>query len=643
MCARGDGIRRSKDLRAEVGKFPNSTNERKQMSIKTLKNRVAVVAVSALTAGVLSAVAIAPAANAAANVAAGTTQTAAETVGVLNIATALSTTGTAADGDGTHTSATSVGLINVSDVAGGLVAGTTQTAVLISGGKLTVYTGLSTDGTYALLTVENGTLVCDAVGGSQTEAVSNDLTQCATYDADADATDDLNAIITPKSGASTMTVRLYNTTRAVGSAADYIATSASSGTLVGAITVTIASSSAAGAIAASKSGVYYSVDYDTSTGLTADEAAGLGSAAATTLQYASIRIRDIYGTAVATGGLLQASATNGARVILDGTSGVAGTASTAFSTSVADATALTVSNPTNNPLATTVTVTYNGTVIGTKSFAFWGEVAKITWGTPEIGKKGTSAGNEVKFYLADAANNPIYFAYSGSNSTFTPSSGMITSAASDDAVTIATAPAISSAGVITTGIAEFACGATVTNQNIQVQYVNNSGSIITSPSLPVTCAGAAVSYKLSYDKATYTPGEIAVATVSFFDSAGKPSHDNANEEPTAAAVVISNSGMKGTTALVAPANGDNTSQGKVSYSFVVDVTEGTFTNSVTASTVDTAATNAALTATKAATATFTVKAAGTTVTNAEVLKSIVSLIASINKQIQALQKLILRR
>jgi hypothetical protein len=39
------------------------------------------------------------------------------------------------------------------------------------------------------------------------------------------------------------------------------------------------------------------------------------------------------------------------------------------------------------------------------------------------------------------------------------------------------------------------------------------------------------------------------------------------------------------------------------------------------------------------------KIAGTTatVTNADVLKSIVSLIASINKQIQALQKLILRR
>ena len=45
----------------------------------------------------------------------------------------------------------------------------------------------------------------------------------------------------------------------------------------------------------------------------------------------------------------------------------------------------------------------------------------------------------------------------------------------------------------------------------------------------------------------------------------------------------------------------------------------------------------------AQTASYSVKSGATTVTNAEVLKSIVSLIASINKQIRALQKLILKR
>jgi hypothetical protein len=40
---------------------------------------------------------------------------------------------------------------------------------------------------------------------------------------------------------------------------------------------------------------------------------------------------------------------------------------------------------------------------------------------------------------------------------------------------------------------------------------------------------------------------------------------------------------------------------------------------------------------------YSIKSSSTAVTNADVLKSIVALIASINKQIQALQKLILAR
>jgi hypothetical protein len=43
------------------------------------------------------------------------------------------------------------------------------------------------------------------------------------------------------------------------------------------------------------------------------------------------------------------------------------------------------------------------------------------------------------------------------------------------------------------------------------------------------------------------------------------------------------------------------------------------------------------------TVTYKLSTGGDTTTNADVLKSIVALIASINKQIQALQKLILKR
>ena len=641
MCARGDGIRGSKDLRAEIGKFPNSTNERKQMSNKTMKQRIAVVAVSALTAGLFSVVST-PSANAALNVAAGTSSPSAAAE-VMNVATTASATGSAVITSGSEAS---VGLVNVSDIAGGLQPGTTQTAVLLKTGTLVVYSLISatdsaTNNT-VVYTVENGTI------GGLTNGTGTNAARTTGVCSDVSSAANCVASITPNSGATSMTVRMYNAplatyaTDASPTVAEATAAAAAIptlGTLKGQLIVTLADASSAGTVSTAKSGVYFVSTYSASNTATSDTA-GLGSAAATSKQYGAIMIKDAFGTAVAAGGLLQISATNGALVALS--DGV-GTASTAFSSTLANGQGFAVSNPKNTPLSTTVTVTYNGTVIGTKTFGFWGEVSKITFGTPEIGKQGTTSGNEVKFYMYDAASNPIYFTYATVASTFTPSSGMITSAASDDSVTVATAPAIAADGTITTGKMNFACGSTTTKQNIQVQYVNNSGTVITSPLLPVVCAGAAVSFKLSYDKATYTPGEIAVATVSFFDKAGNAAHDNANEEPTAAAVVISTSGMKGTNAIVAPAAGDDTTGGKVSYNFVVDVTEGTFTNSVTASTVDTAATAAGVTATKAATATITVKSSSSTVTNAEVLKSIVALIASINKQIQALQKLILKR
>jgi hypothetical protein len=223
-----------------------------------MKQRIALVAVSALTAGVLS-VASTPAANAAANVAVGTTQTAAVVEGVLNIATKNSDTGSVVTdttlASSVPTALRSVGLINVSDVSGGLVAGTTQTATLISGGKLVVYTGFETNDLGALITVEGGTLACNVTGTTgNTQAINTSATACSAFDASATADDTLVATISPSSGSTAMTVRLYNKASA-SSAASHV-TSSTQGTLVGLINVTVAASSVAGTLAASKSGVY---------------------------------------------------------------------------------------------------------------------------------------------------------------------------------------------------------------------------------------------------------------------------------------------------------------------------------------------------------------------------------------------------
>jgi hypothetical protein len=404
------------------------------MSTKTLRKRIALVAVSALGAGLLSVVAV-PSANAAANVAAGTTQTAAVTEGVLNIATQASTTGsaitTATISSSVPTLAASVGLVNVSDISGGLVAGTTQTAILLSSGTLVVYTEAQTANEGQLITVENGTLTISATAGLA-PAVNATGTAAAVFGAGTNE-DTFVAAVKPASGATTMTVRLYSKTSATSAAAHVV--SGVPGDLVGQITVTIAASSSAGVASTAKSGVYYDAN-NTAGAQTSDDSS---QTAATWYdktpgsQYANIRVRDAYGTAIAsTTGLLQASATNGAIVNITDNTGATGTGSTAFYTGASpDDVQLTVNAPKFMALSTVVTVTYNGTVIGSKSFTFTGPVAAITLGAPaQIQKTNTSGTTDkgISISFADSAGNAVYPA---SGSSYWPSSSLLTNASSD--------------------------------------------------------------------------------------------------------------------------------------------------------------------------------------------------------------------
>jgi hypothetical protein len=86
------------------------------------------------------------------------------------------------------------------------------------------------------------------------------------------------------------------------------------------------------------------------------------------------------------------------------------------------------------------------------------------------------------------------------------------------------------------------------------------------------------------------------------------------------------------------ANAVTKTDGTLVYKYTVGgttaVTAGTYTGTISYTSLSAAAT---------ATPTYKISTGGDTTTNADVLKSIVALIASINKQIQALQKLILQR
>ena len=274
-------------------------------------------------------------------------------------------------------------------------------------------------------------------------------------------------------------------------------------------------------------------------------------------------------------------------------------------------------------------------VVGTKSFTFAGKMAKMTVSKPKIGAlNGTSADLAVVKF-EDAAGNTIYPA---SDSTAYPLNS------STLAITAATATSVvSSAGISTTvpvastgetGKISWSCGAVAGTSKISLAYVNTDGSVVTSNVFDAACAGNVYGYSASFDKASYAPGEVATLSVKFTDIKGNLTNDyNAFVTGTPAAsnvdALISVGGAL--TAVTAPTAADRTTNGVKKYTYTVGSTTGSF-NAIVSFTID-----------DAVTVPFTVKASGTNVTNEDILKSIVSLIASINKQIQALQKLILKR
>jgi len=596
------------------------------MSTKTLRKRIALVAAAALGAGLLSVVAV-PSANATDNAAPGDTSAAAAAA-AFNIATTANTTGSAVLT--ASTAASSVGLVAVSDIGGTRTAGTTQTAILLSTGTLVTY-GLNSDtdtdaNNVIVVTVENGLIV----GNTNVNGINSGRTTAVCYDS---ANDECVVAMAPNTGATTMTVRAYRGAKAAYSSSSATALAAPSlGTLYGQITVTIAASSAAGVMATAKSGVYYDAN-GTAGAQTVDDAsqtAGTWYDKTPGSQYANIRVRDAYGSAIAsTTGLLQASATNGAIVNITDNTGSSGTASTAFYTGASpDDVQLTVNAPKFMALSTVVTVSYNGVVVGTKSFTFTGPVAAITLGAPaQIQKTNTSGTTDkgISIAFSDSAGNAVYPA---SASSYWPTSSLLTNAGSDRTAVYGVLATSS-----VTGYLDWDCDLAASTDALIVEFVNIDGTVVKSPTATVSCAGDAYTYTAGYDKASYAPGEIATLTVTFKDSKGNLANDITSWSSTVPVLTVG-----GGSVATAPTTSDKSALGVKTYSILTITTEGTYQTVTSVPVVKTANSSQ-----KDVITGYTLKSQSTAVSNADVLKAIVSLIASINKQIAALQKALLKK
>jgi hypothetical protein len=611
-----DGIRRSKDLRAGLRKYLRSTNERKKMSKKTNFKRIALVAVASLGFGVLTSVAPANATAAAGDIVVKTA------TGIYNSAADMCANTTLGTVDSAVIPVTSNGLwLTTSATA----TANDDHALVISGPgawktpNTEGYTGSAFAGSKWALT-------------SQTTAQATNITAGGTESAGVLA----DHIALRPTGTGTIKVSVY-------------ATSALA-TLVDVITVTVVSTCAGDAYAASTSYVTTVNSTEAASGSwteTVVDTAGASTVVDAGKGYVKVKLNDAYGAPLATSGALIATATGAncvTGVVLYNGNLVAGKSATSVLSTIADDVVVIVEQTAaGTPSSCSVAMTFNGTNIGTKTFTFEGAPSKITVSDITVGIVGTANSGLYRVSVTDSAGNPLSGQVISASSTeannaaalasgvisnVQDTSGAATVSASDasDGKTTAVAYA-DRAGSNMTG---YTCAAEGTAKlTVRTPVDSAVSSYITSAPFTVACGGALDTWALSMDKASYSPGEIATLTLT-----GKTAKGN----PVGTFVFLSGVeySFGGMTAITAPTNNDvfSTGLGTKSYKFSVGTTEGSFVGSFkTTGTTDDAA----------ETVQYKIASSTATVSNADVLKSIVALIASINKQIQALQKLILKR
>jgi len=602
-----------------------------------MRKRISLVAVTALTAGVLSVVA-APVANANIQnqntimIAAG---------GGLKVGTGTNTSGattTAAD-----TSARSLGLLYKDPTTT-----TAQTATVIAGGAL-VLISFETAATSQAFSATAGTFGTP-VGGGGTQAATTVEYGTGNTSIMLSST---NATAVAVRWAAPTTAGTYTLSLSVSTAATNFTTLATKGdgTVRGNVTVTVVAASAGGSYSAANSACYVA---DSSTAVTVDSTTKLQNAASA---YIQLNLKDAYGSALDNGNIV-ATATNGGLISIGTGSQSVGTASTvvAYDNGVSAGDTygtVRLSQPTAGaPLTSTVTITYNGTTVCTKTVTISGAADSMTIGfvgSGDIGtgtanaywlinETGVATGRTAGHYLValkDSAGNIVNPA---STDSFSMDSATTTTTVT--ALTVAIADRATSTSYSATDVwswtpGTFTCGPTAGSSKVKLKHTDAATGKIVSGEFTARCADRPATYTASFDKASYVQGEIATLTVKFFDSKG-----NAANSTDAIGALTETVSMMTRVSGVGDANTRAKENGTRSYTYTVGTTTG-----LTAGTYNGLIEFASLTALGGTTQTVTYKVSsgGDTTTNADVLKSIVALIASINKQIQALQKLILKR
>jgi len=402
------------------------------MSTKTIKQRIALVAVSALTAGLFTVVS-APVANA--TVVAGQSAyaaasqlvigTNADTDGTPNVPTAeqlsslvsqipLTSVGWIAD-----TNATSGGSSSVSSIGTSVTGGITRTGVIQAGGSISfaATSAVSTATSVGVSVIVTGGTIGSLVTTSAPISLAGSRTAASVFNTQIAGLNTLAGTFTVTAAAgSTATIAAYTGTGIIDG------DTRTSGTLIGLWTLTVAAANAAGTVDLGESTVTqqpcitYAGNSDAKNAFDTTSRCANGR-----LGVVYVALKDTFGSAV-TGGQLAATATNGAFVNVVGvqttTSGDNFATTTAFDTTAATSNNyILVTQPVAKTAgSTTVTITYSGTVVGTKTINFAGDVATVTIMPTSAtvianGVTSTSSGTSyalnVVYQIRDAAGNAI--------------------------------------------------------------------------------------------------------------------------------------------------------------------------------------------------------------------------------------------
>jgi trimeric autotransporter adhesin len=575
--------------------------------------------------------------------------------GVLHIGTTPSTTGSAT-ATATYANQRAVGWIAKTSTNGTahnsgltLVGGIAGTGVVNAGAKIPFSSMSSTTSADAVSYVVTGGTISDLACSVGTATLNGSATSAACKQASTTATQGSGVLNITAGVGSTATLSAYRGATITG------ASTATVGALLGQWTFTVAAADASGAFSASNSRIFTQAAMakgGTASGTNAYDNTARANNGQVNVVY--VLLRDAY-LAPITSGTLTASVTAGTVNVVDS----AGASDSYAATAAFDTISLLGSDGAgyvvvNQPVANTagsatLTLTLDGAVIGTKTLNWNGDIASIAIDTANTAKTfnnpttfGSNAASpaaavkNIVYVAKDAAGNVLELA---AHPTIGDQTGSMVGASLSTVDAGASATGDDSSlqtqadgyGVATMLIPSSALRGAGT---YQLRITNAVGTTIKSAVQNVTVAGGANTFTASWDKATYAPGDIATLTITAKDSAG-------NNVGTGVAlgsgslIVTNTDGLSSVTSSCDSANIAATTytDGVKTCKFAVKNAAGSYSWTAVVATA---------TGQSAAVGTATVSA-GTAVSNADVLKAIVSLIASINKQIAALQKALLRR